>query len=372
MSNLQFLIDKLLQLDPFDLEKNQKKYILIEIFKKQINYHFNNCQKYKKWYLANNFINYKNIKEYKDIPFIPSKVFKLTNLISSKKYKKIQSSGTTSSLKSTIFIDKQTSINQTKSLSKILSYIIGKKRKNYYIVDVEPNKNSNNNIMSARQAGMLGYLMGAKNKTYLLKLNNENKIIVNNENLNKLKTLPKSESVIIIGYTYMIYQYLLNNKLINFDNIALENQHKLIHFGGWKKVIENNISKNEFTKIVNKQLKISIDNIFDIYGFTEQLGTIYVSSGYRGCKVSNYSHVLVRDPITLEEVENGKIGFLQFLSPLPLSYPGFSILNDDLGMITNKSSKININNNLEFIVNPRTDNAEDRGCGDTLPENYYI
>ena len=46
-----------------------------------------------------------------------------------------------------------------------------------------------------------------------------------------------------------------------------------------------------------------------------------------------YSEIIVRDTNSLEVLPNGKIGFLQFISPLPTSYPGISILNDDLGKI---------------------------------------
>ena len=124
--------------------------------------------------------------------------------------------------------------------------------------------------------------------------------------------------------------------------------------------------------LINNRLNIKEENIYDIYGFTEQLGTIYPSSGNGGSKVSSYSHVLVRDPITLKVLNNSETGFLQFISPLPLSYPGFSILNDDLGKISTSNTDKNNNEILEFTINPRLDNAENRGCGDTLPDNYYV
>ena len=36
---------------------------------------------------------------------------------------------------------------------------------------------------------------------------------------------------------------------------------------------------------------------------------------------------------------------MQFLSILPLSYPGFSILNDDMGYISKRITKNNIETN---------------------------
>ena len=145
----------------------------------------------------------------------------------------------------------------------------------------------------------------------------------------------------------------------------------LIHFGGWKKLQSSSVTKKKFNLEVHNKLNIEDENILDIYGFSEQLGTVYISKGQGEFLVSNYSTVLVRDPKTLKILKNGQVGFLQFLSILPLSYPGFSILNDDMGFI---ASQVSLNNDekVKFKVLPRIDGLDLRGCGDTLPENYYI
>ena len=88
--------------------------------------------------------------------------------------------------------------------------------------------------------------------------------------------------------------------------------------------------------------------------------------------VSDYSHLIVRDPITLHPVKDGEIGFLQFMSILPTSYPGFSILNDDLGSITERKISSDGREIVKFNVLSRLEKAESRGCGDTLPDNFYI
>tara|TARA_B110000444_G_scaffold90697_1_gene85728 strand:- start:70490 stop:71608 length:1119 start_codon:yes stop_codon:yes gene_type:complete len=372
MTDIKNKIDELLSCDPFNIDCHEKENKLLNILKEQIKHHIKNCTKYKKWYISNNFVSPENIEQLSDIPFLTSSIFKLSELKSYANSKKIQSSGTTSSNKSTIFIDKQTSLNQTKSLSKILSSLLEGKKRHFFIIDLEPQKNNFNQTMSARQAGMAGYLMGAKTKTYLLKLNENNNIVIDDKNLTKLIAESKKESVLIIGYTYMLYEHIIDNSKIDKSKFNFKDTTKLIHFGGWKKLNEKLVSKKILLDKIEKYFKIKRKNIYDIYGFTEQLGTIYPSSGDGGCKVSSYSHVIVRDTRTLEVLEDGKTGFLQFISPLPLSYPGFSILNDDLGQITSRTINKDNNEIVEFSVNPRLDNAEARGCGDTLPDNYYI
>ena len=62
---------------------------------------------------------------------------------------------------------------------------------------------------------------------------------------------------------------------------------------------------------------------------------------------------------------------MQFLSILPLSYPGISILNDDMGYVSKRTFDKNVEK-IEFKVHSRLDKLEPRGCGDTLPDYYYI
>ena len=54
--------------------------------------------------------------------------------------------------------------------------------------------------------------------------------------------------------------------------------------------------------------------------------------------VSNFSKLIIRDPISDQEVEDGEVGLLHFISPIPHSYPGNSILTDDMGKIVSRKS----------------------------------
>ena len=49
-----------------------------------------------------------------------------------------------------------------------------------------------------------------------------------------------------------------------------------------------------------------------------------------------YSDVIVRDPVTLEPVPDGEAGLLEFITPLPHSYPGIALLVDDMGRIVSR------------------------------------
>jgi len=370
--NLIDQINCLIESGPFGNEIENKNSNLLDVFKNQIAHHVGNCQEYKNWYENNAFKSYDKITSLEDVPFLPSAIFKHLSLKSDPENKKqIQSSGTTSNLKSKIFLDSNTSLNQTKSLTKILKFFLGKTKKPFFVVDVEPkfSKNTDGSI-AARFAGMSGYLLASKSKTYLLEEGEHGRMELNKDALNQLIKASNTDNVVVIGYTYMIWQYLLNSN--DQIDLLLGENTQLIHFGGWKKLNDIKVSKQNLLEKIQLILNLNSENVFDIYGFTEQLGTIYVAQGNEGCLVSDYSYVIVRDPITLEPVPDGTEGFLQFMSILPTSYPGFSILNDDLGMITERKIDNDGHEIIKFIVLSRLEKAESRGCGDTLPENFYI
>ena len=371
--NIKENIGEYLKLDPYEISKNEKREKFLELIKLLARHHVDNCEPYRNWYLNNEFPDPEKIISINEVPFIPSSAFKYVSLSSSSNDKKtIRSSGTSSQLKSQIFLDAETSKNQTVALSKILSANLDKKRKHFFIIDVEPDKSDlSDSEMTARYAGMQGYLMAAKKRTYLLNKNNKGELEYDEEKLLLLLEIASQESVVLIGYTYMLWQYLVNTNNPRISKIDLS-QAKLIHFGGWKKLSDQKVDKSELVKMLSLKTSIDPKNVLDIYGFTEQLGTVYVSRGISGCRASSYSEVLVRDVDTFEVIEDGKEGFLQFISILPLSYPGFSIVNDDIGRIINRSVDKFGHEILEFEVSSRLEKAENRGCGDTLPADYYI
>jgi hypothetical protein len=84
-------------------------------------------------------------------------------------------------------------------------------------------------------------------------------------------------------------------------------------------------------------------------------------------RVPTYAEVIVRDPQTLEPLADGRTGLLEFISPLPHSYPGVAVLLDDLGRIVPGSAGPDGAEARALEIVGRVPHAEIRGCGDTLP-----
>lgn len=362
-------LKKLLEIDPFLYKKKERDNLFYNAVMESFDYQIKHSKEFKTWSKFNNVESSLSINSLEDLPFFPSTIFKHTSLSSSKNdFKTIKSSGTSSQIKSTIFLDKENAKRQTIVLGKILSYIFGKKRKPFLVVDADPSVDYKNNELSARFAGMSGYLMAASRKTYILS-NSENNLDLDIDELKEILVdySHDNQPLVMIGYTYLIFEKLLLKLESENCKISLPKDTIFVHFGGWKKLKDKKISKVKLNKLIEKYLNIKNGNIVDIYGFTEQLGTVYPSHGAKGSRVPAYSEVIVRDTQTLKPVKDGDVGFLQFISPIPISYPGLSILNDDLGRIVSR-----INNKVEFEVIGRPEDAEPRGCGDTLPENFLI
>ena len=176
------------------------------------------------------------------------------------------------------------------------------------------------------------------------------------------------KSVCVFGFTWLLYKTISENK----DNIKIKNIFKtieniiIIHMGGWKKLQDLQISKEQFNQMASDFFNCKKENIIDVYGMTEQLGTIYpdCDAGYK--HVPTYSEVMIRNTDTLEIEEIGKSGFIQLLSPIPHSYPGISLLSDDIGKIMGVDNCSCGRKGKYFQFEKRAEQADIKGCGDTI------
>ena len=65
----------------------------------------------------------------------------------------------------------------------------------------------------------------------------------------------------------------------------------------------------------------------------EQTGSIFMECEYGKMHASRFSEVIARDQDTLTVLPDGEVGLLQVISTLPKSYPGHSLLTEDIGRV---------------------------------------
>ena len=334
-----------------------------KIFLKKINdltkFHFKHSSEYK--ILINKTIDKKILaKKMELVPFLPVRLFKEFEFQSTHKdqiIKVMKSSGTGNSGLSKIFLDKETSSNQMKALAKIVSNFIGSKRKPMLIID-KKSVISNRHEFSARTAGVLGFSIFGREVDFAL---NED-MSINIQGLKKFLNKHKDEEIIIFGFTYIIWEKFLNELKNLKTNFNLLNA-TIIHGGGWKKLEQISVSNHEFKKKIFDILNIS--KVYNYYGMVEQTGSIFMECDYGYLHTSIYSDIIIRDPLNFEIKGIRKQGLIQLLSVIPKSYPGHSILSEDIGEIYGcDDCKCGRNGNY-FKVIGRIAQAEIRGCSDT-------
>ncbi len=94
----------------------------------------------------------------------------------------------------------------------------------------------------------------------------------------------------------------------------------------------------------------------------EQTGSIFFECERGFFHTSIFSDVLVRDK-DFKICNNRKKGIIQVISVLPSSYPGHSILTEDLGIIYGLNNCKCGRSGKFFKINGRLARAEARGCG---------
>lgn len=322
----------------------------------KLNYHhYKNSINYQK--IIKLFFKNKNINNINQLPFIPARLFKEVELksISKKKiFKVLNSSGTSSNNRSRIFLDKKNAQQQTKVLNEIVSEIIGKQRLPMLIID-EQHSVKNKNLYDAKTAAIIGFSLFGKNHKFLIKNN-----LIDYEGLNNFLNKYANDSFLVFGFTSYVYNFLfkkLNKKKLknNFSKAIL------IHGGGWKKMSKININNIEFKKNLIK--KLNIKKIYNYYGLIEQTGSIFFECKMCGCfNPSEYSDIIIRDK-NFNVLKKNQIGFVQLLSLLPTSYPGHSILTEDLGEIVDNDC-LACKGKKKFLIYGRAELSDARGCSD--------
>ena len=338
---------------PYSLNKEEKHIMLTFILKDLTEYHLNNCFEYKK-ILSSMSFNLEEVNSYLDIPFIPVRLFKLYDFKSTNDIiKTMMSSGTSTQVPSKIYIDKETAINQQKTLIKIVSSFLGSKRLPMLILD-NPSVLKDRNSFSARGAGILGFSILASERVYAFNDDMSLNIDAINEFLNK----HKDDSIFLFGFTYLIWKYFYSKIKIDLSKGIL------IHGGGWKKLENESVSSQEFkTRLFNE---FNLTKIFNYYGMIEQTGSIFMECEQGHLHSSIFSDVIIRRPLDFSVANFREEGIVEVVSILPKSYPGHILLTEDKGMILGEDDCPCGRLGKYFKINGRLQNAEIRGCSDTF------
>jgi phenylacetate-coenzyme A ligase PaaK-like adenylate-forming protein len=357
-------IADILNIPPYSLNKKDKEEILNPFLTDLSRHHYANCPHFAKMMDGIKF-DFNKDYDYTGLPFLPVRLFKMLNLLSVGKeeiIKTMTSSGTSGQAVSRIYLDRETSSNQTKVLTKIVSSFIGKQRVPMMIIDTEAVV-KNRNLFSARGAGILGFSMFGSKRIYAL---NE-AMALNVGLILEFLEKHKNERIFLFGFTFMIWQHFY--KLLIEKNIKLDLSNAvLIHGGGWKKLVNESISSEDFKSSLFDVC--GIKNVHDYYGMVEQTGSIYMECEYGHLHTPIFSDIIIRRAFDFSIAEKGEKGIIQVVSILPKSYPGHSLLTEDEGVLLGEDDCSCGRLGKYFKIVGRLKNAEIRGCSDTYAEKF--
>ena len=266
VEKLNSQINKLITDEQYIYGDKQKEIMLLPIIKEQLKNHYLNNPYVRTWLnkLSLELDNIKDIKSLSEIPLLPSKMFKIFDLNTSKEplQRILYSSSTTGQTPSKIPLDKITSQRQTNALLSILKNFFSKQRRPLLIID-SSNQNKGDKGITARGAAIRGFNILSKETVYACD-QVEGELIINKKRLVDFFMKHRDSEIFIMGFTYIIWSKLveflkLENLKINCKNVTL------IHGGGWKKLEKIKVTKEVFSKELAKLLRTEQKNILDYY-----------------------------------------------------------------------------------------------------------
>lgn len=338
----------------YGLSQTEKNTQLVALAKNLHRHHLDNSEHYRAL-----FQDSQEITTLADMPYVAVRLFKLLTLQSisdEQVFRLLASSGTTGQTPAKVVLDRDTSARQSKALVKIMQEFIGKQRLPMLIID-SPSI-LNNPTLSARAAGIQGMAFFGRKPVYAL---NED-MSVNIEAVKAFSDAHRDGPVLLFGFTFMVWLHFIEGLAQAGEQLALPNGI-LIHSGGWKKLVDREVDNTTFKQGVLAQTGIS--RVHNFYGMAEQVGSVFVECEQGHLHAPSLADVIIRSPYTLEPVATGEQGLIQVISALPTSYPGHSLLTEDLGRVIGIDNCSCGRKGTYFSVEGRLPKTEIRGCSDT-------
>ncbi len=293
------------------------------------------------------------------IPLLPARLFKTLELRSvpaEDVVRTLTSSGTTSQQPSRIALDRATATLQTRALAAVVSAFLGSKRRPMIIVDSREVMRARGEL-AARGAAIVGFSSFGRDPFFALDDHGQ----LDLAGLETYLQRHAGESIFVFGFTFLVWQHLYRELQRRGARLPLH-AAVLIHGGGWKKLADQSVDNRRFKDALAEQL--GIERVHDYYGMVEQVGGVYMECEHGFLHSPNVADVLIRRAHDWSVADLGETGLIQTASVLPRSYPGHSILTEDLGQILGVDDCPCGRYGTRFVVRGRAARAELRGCSD--------
>lgn len=351
---------EVLDQQPYGLRAAQKQPLLCDGLSRLGAFHAERCEPYRQMIQAV-FGGRSGADTLEALPWLPVRLFKLMELMSvdrSKVVKTLVSSGTSNQPVSRIFLDAATAKAQAKSLARIASDFLGRKRLPMVVTD-DQSFLADRSKFNARAAGILGFANLGRNHLYIL----DEAFRPDWERLERYLSEHADGPILLFGFTFMVWQYFVEQARADGVRLRFPEGSILVHGGGWKRLAERSVDNTTFKRALSETF--GIRRVHNYYGMVEQVGSVFFECEEGSLHAPVFADILIRDPYSLEVQPHGEAGLIQVMSLLPQSYPGHSLLTEDLGTVLGEDDCACGRLGKRFAVHGRLKNVELRGCSDT-------
>ena len=309
------------------------------------------CTQYGR-YVSQEFPESATADSIEQLPFLPVAAFKnfeLKSIPDDAVYRVMFSSGTRGD-RSKVFLDRETARAQTSELSKTLIREFGASR--LPMVNVQSSDTGEGRFTASRAAVNGFAIMASKLLDISVKPDHKELEAIHSQTMGGVS--------FVFGFTFNLWLFLNHLEQAGISNFL---PHSLvIHGGGWKRLEDQKISGFDFNVLAKKILGAS--RVANYYGLVEQTGTIFMDCEFGNMHEPPSGALIIRRQGDLSPASSGEIGLIQVLSAIQKSYPGHSILTEDLGT-WRPSSDCKCGNKGKILkVIGRAKQAEIRGCSD--------
>ena len=347
--------EQLLTHDVYSLNNTEKQRALLPVIQALHQHHKLHSQAYSRLVKPQD----DTPASIEDMPYVAVRLFKqftLGSIPEEEIFRVLQSSGTTGQTPAKVILDKATSAQQSKVLVKIMQNVIGKQRLPMLIIDAP--SVLKNKALSARAAGIQGMAFFGRQTVYAL----NDDMSLNMDAIEAFEKNYADQPVLVFGFTFMVWAYFLEALQARKKTLSLPHG-VLIHSGGWKKLADKQVDNMTFKQTVTSLT--AIQRVHNFYGMAEQVGSVFVECEQGHLHVPVMAELIVRDPYSLKVCANAEKGLIQVISSIPTSYPGFSLLTEDLGRVLGQDDCPCGRLGKYFEVLGRLPKTEVRGCSDT-------
>ena len=288
-------IKEILSQQQYQITQKEKNSLLLALLRERIKANMEFSPILKKFYntMGKNPDNYEKLADIPPIPVSMFKKFELKTVPDEEISRTLHSSATTTGIPSKIFINKETTFNQSKALTTTLKNFLGGKRRPVLVIDTENINLRNADTLTARGAAIRGIANFARKITYVLdEVNGE--LQLNHKKLKEFSEEFSGQEILVSGFTYIIWTRFVKQLEDSGINLNFPNV-KLIHSGGWKKLTAQAVTKDIFSRTLAKIFNTKPENIIDFYGMVEQLGVVFLDceAGYKHSP--DFADIIIRN-----------------------------------------------------------------------------